>query len=199
MKDVRYLCEKRSRKLKEAAPPPLLRWKSTVAVMLQLRDYETFICVIWGFKKRFIVFMTCYTGQVFLLGLRLGRSEDWSSVCGCAHARTGFRMASQTQTFNSSSPSHQWGNLLRTVTRCQSGRSIRNCFWTELETDLIIIFGLNRTETSLNWIIELTFGLELEFKVLYFYFHIEFICLNVIGNACGPLWFGCKLKVFSYL
>ncbi len=89
-------------------------------------------------------------GQVFLLGLKLSRSEDWSAVCRRAHAQTGFKMASQTHTFNSSSPSHQWGNLPRMVTRCQSGRSIRNWFWTELETDWTIIFGLNRTET-LHW------------------------------------------------
>ncbi len=117
-----------------------------------------------------------------MLGLKLGRSEDWSAVCGRAHAQTGFKMASQTQTFNSSSPSHQWGNLLRTVTRCQSGRSIRN--WFELNWKLIELLFLNWTgnwlnyyfwtesnwNSSLNWIIELTFGLELELRCYTFIF-----------------------------
>ncbi len=153
--------------------------------------------------------MTCYTGQVFLLGLKLGRSEDWFAVCGRAHAQTGFKMASQTQTFNSSSPSHQWGNLLRMVTRCQSGRSIRN--WFELNWKLIELLFLNWKLIELlflDWI-ELKLFIELNnwtpiwtwtwIKVLYFYFHIEFICLNVMWNICGPLWLMCKLKVFSYL
>ena len=65
---------------------------STVAVMLQLGGCE----IVVGFKKRFIVFVTCYTGQVFffLLGLKLGRSEYWSVLCGRAHAQTGSKMAS---------------------------------------------------------------------------------------------------------
>ena len=33
--------------------------------------------------------MTCYTGQVFLLGWKRGRSKDWSAMCGRAHLRTG--------------------------------------------------------------------------------------------------------------
>lgn len=120
----------------------IFRWKSTVAVTLQL-DCETFMCVIWGFKNNFILFMTCHTGQVFcsvesVVGVRIGLS------CADLHVnrqdtRWWARPRPSTDSLQCISEE------MCIVTCCQSSRNIRNVF--ELNWELIewLFFGLNQT------------------------------------------------------
>lgn len=70
-------------------------------------------------------------GQVFLLGWKLGWSEDRSGVCGRAHTQMGFKMASRTQTFNSSHPSQQWIFCAWELAASVVGVSEISSDWTE--------------------------------------------------------------------
>lgn len=142
--------------------------------MLRFKRLWNICWLIWGDKEVYLL-MTCYTGQVFLLG----RSEDQPVVCGRAHPRVHGRHSrwrARPGLPPHLFPSRQWGNL----SRCQSGRTTRIC--------------QNRTGNWLNWIIfsllnwtGLRFSLNW-LKVSCFCLIIVFMILNMIWTDCGPLW-----------
>ena len=185
---VQQLCGRRSCELRDRSAA-ILRWKSTVAVTLQLRDCEIIVCVIWGFDRDLLCLWPVTQVRFFCSVWSSDGARTGLHCAGVHIHRRDPRWRARPRSSFSPSPSHQWGNLLHMVTRCQSGRSIRNYFWTELRADWIIIsWTESNWNFSLNWTLEPSFGLELELKVSYFYLHIEFIYLNVIWNDCGPLW-----------
>lgn len=123
------------------------------------------------------------------------------SVGSLAEARIGLHVLSARAhrihdgdpDFNSSSPSHQWGNLLCVVTRCQND-SIRNEFglnWKRIQLlfldwiELKLFIGLNTQTHILTW--NLTWKCHsFQNCILSSYY------LNVIWNYCGPLWIDCE-------
>ncbi len=95
--------------------------------------------------------MTCYAGQVFLLGWKLRTERGVSAVCGRAHVdwkQDGEPDPGLHLLFFSIASVRK---SLHMVTRCQSGRSIRIHF--ELNWELEIVFWTElRTENRfLNW------------------------------------------------
>ena len=121
--------------------------------------------------------MTSYTGQVFACLEAL--SERRSGVY------TGrIQMAIQNHTFISSFPSHQWGNLLHMVTRCQGARSIR--IWTE-----VMIIFLYLTESNWNFSMNWTY-------LNHIWTWTDWKCHTFICVLCSWFWMWYRMIVMHF-